>query len=226
MNKTLPVHWMVVGFLIAIATLIAGCSIAMEATRPAPVRLAQFDPGESRDDVVAKLGEPVSTTIDADGASCDLYSLPLSGYGNWAKAGIAFGEFLADVGTIGIAEVVSTPTEAGTRNKKTPVWFCYRKGLLARVTPKRLEGEDLAASERIAKTAPAPATSPAAVSTQAGATSPAAVDTQAAASASSPAAVSTQAAAAESPVAASTQAAAASLPTLEGTAPTSPAESH
>jgi hypothetical protein len=28
--------------------------------------------------------------------------------------------------------------------------FCYRKGLLARLTPKRLEGEDLAASERFA----------------------------------------------------------------------------
>ena len=133
----------------------------MEATRPAPVRLAQFDPGESRDDVVAKLGEPISTTTDADGASCDLYSLPLSGYGNWAKAGIAFGEFLADVGTIGIAEVVSTPTEAATRNKKTPVWFCYRNGLLARVTPKRLEAEDLASSERAISTAPASAASPA-----------------------------------------------------------------
>jgi hypothetical protein len=169
MVKTLPAHWMVVGFLITIAGFIAGCSVVMEATRPAPVRLAEFDPGESRDDVVAKLGEPVSTTTDADGASCDLYSLPLAGYGNWAKAGIAFGEFLADVGTIGIAEVVSTPTEAATRNKLTPVWFCYRKGLLARVTPKRLEGEDLAASERIASKAPAPATSPAAASTQAAA---------------------------------------------------------
>jgi hypothetical protein len=167
MIKTLPVHWMVVGFLTMIAGFIAGCSVAMEATRPAPVRLAQFDPGESRDDVVAKLGEPVSTTTDADDASCDLYSLPLAGYGNWAKAGIAFGEFLADVGTIGIAEVVSTPTEAATRNKMTPVWFCYRKGLLARVTPKRLEGEDLAASERIASKAPASTTSPAAASTQA-----------------------------------------------------------
>ena len=161
MNKTLLAQSLVGGFLISIAGLVAGCSVAMEATRPAPVRLAQFDPGESRDDVIAKLGEPVSTTIDADGASCDLYTLPLSGYGNWAKAGIAFGEFLADVGTIGIAEVVSTPTEAATRNKKTPVWFCYRNGLLARVTPKRLEAEDLASSERAISTAPASAASPA-----------------------------------------------------------------
>jgi hypothetical protein len=164
MTKTLLAQSLIGGFLIAIVGFIAGCSVVMEATRPAPVRLAQFDPGESRDGVVAQLGEPISTTTDADGASCDLYSLPLSGYGNWGKAGIAFGEFLADVGTIGIAEVVSTPTEAATRNKKTPVWFCYRNGVLARVTPQRLEGEDLASSERAASTAPAsaapPATSP------------------------------------------------------------------
>src|SRR6202167_5015761 len=160
MTKTLLAQSLVGGLLIAMVSLITGCSIAMEATRPAPVRLAQFDPGERRDDVVKKLGEPISTTTDADGASCDLYSLPLSGYGNWAKAGIAFGEFLADVGTIGIAEVVSTPTEAATRNKKTPVWFCYRNGVLARVTPKRLEGEDLASSERSASMTPASAASP------------------------------------------------------------------
>lgn len=172
MTKTLLAQSLVGGCLIAIFGFIAGCSVVMEATRPAPVRLAQFDPGESRDGVVAQLGEPISTTTDADGASCDLYSLPLSGYGNWAKAGIAFGEVLADVGTIGIAEVVSTPTEAATRNKKTPVWFCYRNGLLARVTPKRLEAEDLASSERAASTAPASATSPA-TSPQATTASPA-----------------------------------------------------
>lgn len=161
MNKMSSARWLTAAFLISIAGLVAGCSVAMEASRPAPVRLAEFNPGENRADVIAKLGDPVSTTIDADGASCDLYTLPLSGYGNWAKAGIAFGELLADVGTIGIAEVVSTPTEAATRNKKTPVWFCYRNGLLARVTPKRLEAEDLASSERAISTAPASAASPA-----------------------------------------------------------------
>ena len=70
------------------------------------------------------------------------HSLPLSGYGALAKTSIAFGEVVADFCTLGIAEVVSTPTEALTRNKKTPVWFCYRNDALARVTPKHLEGED------------------------------------------------------------------------------------
>ena len=119
----------------------------MEGTRPAPTRLAQFSHGESRDEIVKKLGQPVTSTTDADGANCDLYTLHLSGYGDAAKASIAFGEVVADVFTLGIAEAVATPTEALTRNKKTPVWFCYKADALARITPKRLEAEDLASSE-------------------------------------------------------------------------------
>ncbi|MBI3758916.1 MAG: hypothetical protein HY269_04080 [Deltaproteobacteria bacterium] len=136
------------GLLVAFVSFMPGCSVVMEATRPAPVRLAQFNNGESRDEVIAKLGAPITTTTDADGASCDLYSLVLSGYGAAGKASIAFGEVVADVFTLGIAEAVATPTEAATRNKKTPVWFCYRNNALARVTPKKLEGEDLASSTR------------------------------------------------------------------------------
>jgi hypothetical protein len=161
MNRALLANRLLGGSLFMIAGLIAGCSVVMEASRPAPVRLAQFNKGESRDAVVAKLGQPVSTTTDADGASCDLYSLPLSGYGNLAKAGIAFGEVVADFWTLGIAEAVSTPTEAATRNKKTPVWFCYRKDTLVRVTPKRLEGEDLASSEHAALATGTQASTPA-----------------------------------------------------------------
>jgi hypothetical protein len=147
MNRTPHVGLVIGGFLIALGGLLAGCSVVMEATRPAPVRLAQFNKGQSPDAVIAKLGRPISSTTDADGASCDLYSLPLSGYGNGGKASIAFGEVVADVFTLGIAEAISTPTEAITRNKKTPVWFCYKNRALVRVTPKRLAGEDLASSE-------------------------------------------------------------------------------
>jgi len=145
------------GLFIALGGLTPGCSVYMEATRPAPVRLAKFQSGESREAVIEQLGQPVTTTTDADGASCDLYSLHLSGYGDAAKASIAFGEVAADVLTLGIAEVVSTPTEAITRNKKTPVWFCYKNSVLARITPKKLEGEEVASSPGVAALPSAPA---------------------------------------------------------------------
>ena len=147
MNRNCRGNLLRCGLILALGGTVAGCSVAMEATRPAPVRLNQFNHGESREAVVSKLGPPVTTTTDADGASCDLYPLHLSGYGAGGKAAIAFGEVVADVFTLGIAEAVSTPTEAITRNKKTPVWFCYKNDALARVTPKKLEGEDLASSD-------------------------------------------------------------------------------
>lgn len=171
MNRTSHIRWLLAGFVLTVGGIITGCSVVMEATRPAPVRLAEFPPGESRGAVMAKLGEPTTSTTDADGASCDLYSLPLSGYGALAKTSIAVGEVVADFCTLGIAEVVSTPTEALTRNKKTPVWFCYRNDALARVTPKHLEGEELASSDRAAASPVAPATTPAGVSTTAPSTS-------------------------------------------------------
>jgi hypothetical protein len=160
MNRTSHIRCLLAGFVLIVGSIITGCSVVMEATRPAPVRLAEFTPGESRDAVVSKLGEPTTSTTDADGASCDLYSLPLSGYGALAKTSIAFGEVVADFFTLGIAEAVSTPTEAITRNKKTPVWFCYRNDALARVTPKHLEGEDLASSDRAAASPPASSARP------------------------------------------------------------------
>jgi hypothetical protein len=67
MNKTLR-NLVFGSLLLSLGGLGAGCSVVMEATRPAPVRLAQFQPGESRDSVVEKLGQPVTTTTDADGA--------------------------------------------------------------------------------------------------------------------------------------------------------------
>jgi hypothetical protein len=142
------------GSLISLISLAAGCSVVMEATRPTPVRLAQFQPGESRSEVLEKLGQPVTTTSDTDGANCDEYSLVLRGYGAGAKAGIAFGEFAADVLTLGIAEVVSTPTEIGTRNsKRTPVWFCYKKDALARVTRNSLHPAAVATNDHAATAA-------------------------------------------------------------------------
>src|SRR5271154_5401368 len=145
MNRTSYIRWLLAGFVLTVGGITTGCSVVMEATRPAPVRLAEFPPGESRDAVVAKLGEPTTST--------------------------AVGEVVADFFTLGIAEAVSTPTEALTRNKKTPVWFCYRNDTLARVTPKHLEGEDLASSDRAAASPSAPVTTPAGGGTTAPATS-------------------------------------------------------
>jgi len=111
----------------------------MEATRPSPVDLAKFHPGDSRTSVEEKLGSPVDTSKGAGGNSCDLYLLYLRGYGTWGKVPIAIVESAADFFTIGLAEIVLSPTEAVTRNERRPVWFCYQNDALLSVTPKSAE---------------------------------------------------------------------------------------
>lgn len=104
----------------------AGCSPVMEATRPTPVDISQFAVGESRVNIVEALGAPIANVKNGD-QSCDVYKLYTRGPGGVGKGVIAAGEGAADVVTLGLAEVVFTPIEAGTRNAKHTVTFCYDK---------------------------------------------------------------------------------------------------
>jgi len=112
------------GLFAMLAFSAAGCSTYLEATRPDPVDLDKFKPGEQRIDVIAQVGTPSSSLKDQD-KSCDVYQLYTHGPGRWGKAGIALGEAAADVFTLGLAEAVTTPAEAATRNKLHTVLFCY-----------------------------------------------------------------------------------------------------
>jgi hypothetical protein len=96
----------------------------MEANRPDPVDLSQFAPGQKRINVLAELGEPTASAPDA-GSSCDIYKLFTRGPQAAGKGAIAAGEIVADIFTIGLAEVVFTPVEAATKNSKHTVLFCY-----------------------------------------------------------------------------------------------------
>lgn len=98
----------------------------MEATRPTPVDTSQFAVGESRVQVVEAIGAPTANVKNGD-QSCDVYKLYTRGPGGVGKGVIAAGEGAADVVTLGLAEVLFTPLEAGTRNAQHTVTFCYDK---------------------------------------------------------------------------------------------------
>src|SRR5262249_7337074 len=100
------------------------CSPVMEATRPTPVDISQFVVGESRVQVIGVVGSPTAQVKDGD-HSCDVYNLYTHGPGGVEKGAIAAGEAVADVFTLGLTEVIFTPVEAGTRNSKHTVTFCY-----------------------------------------------------------------------------------------------------
>lgn len=118
----------------------------MEATRPTPVDLSQFTPGQSRAAIIEQTDVPVTTTKAANGESCDLHLLYLHGYGTAVKVPIAVLEGAADFFTIGLAEIILSPTESLTRNEKKPVWFCFKNDLLTSVTVASSQTETAAAS--------------------------------------------------------------------------------
>jgi outer membrane protein assembly factor BamE (lipoprotein component of BamABCDE complex) len=117
-----------------VLSVLQGCSVYMEATRPTPVDLDEYQIGQSRDSVLERLGAPESTAKESDGASCDFYRLYTKGYGAGGKIPLAVAEGAADVFTLGLAEVVLTPTEGVTKNEKHPVAICYRDDRIARIT--------------------------------------------------------------------------------------------
>lgn len=114
--------------------LIPCCSVYVEATRPTPTDLDEFQIGQTRDSVLERLGAPLSSAVESNGASCDLYELYTKGYGAGGKIPIAIAEGAADVVTLGLAEVLLTPTEGVTKNEKHPITFCYKEQKLVRMT--------------------------------------------------------------------------------------------
>jgi hypothetical protein len=159
--------------IVVVLCFVSGCSVYMEATRPTPVDLAKFHPGDSHSSITQQLGVPVTTSKGGAGTSCDLYLLYTRGYGVAGKAPIAVGELAADVFTIGLAEIILSPTEAVTRNEKRTVWFCYQNDALVSVTVKSAGAEtptpaptegstptDLATPVRSNPATPTPAATP------------------------------------------------------------------
>jgi hypothetical protein len=128
-----------------LASQAAACSVYMEATRPTPVDLTQYQEGMTRDAVLEKLGAPDSTAHESDGLSCDFYQLYTHGYGAGGKIPIAIAESAADFFTLGLAEVALTPTEGVTKNEKHPVTICYNAQKLVRIDDK---GQPIVAEDK------------------------------------------------------------------------------
>jgi len=111
--------WVLIAMLLG-----CGCSPVMEATRPSPVDVGQLAVGESRAEVEAELGPPVSNVTNR-GKSCDIYKLYTHGPNGVEKGAIAVGEAAADVVTLGLAEILLTPAEAATQNERHVVMVCF-----------------------------------------------------------------------------------------------------
>jgi len=163
--------------LMLAALTVPSCSVYMEATRPTPVDLAQFHIGDARETVLEHIGTPQSSGGDPNSQNCDFYQLYTHGYGSAGKVPIAFLEGAADVVTLGLAEVVLTPTEGVTRNEQHRVTFCYKDQKLERMTEDGncISGycdETLSRVPAQAHTAAVPVSAPSPLGSPAGVASP------------------------------------------------------
>ena len=94
--------------LVSISTF--GCSVFMAAKQPGAKDLDLFKVGTPRSMLLAEFGLPTVSEVK-DGKKSEIFKF-VQGYSSGAKAGRAFFHGAADVVTLGLWEVVGTPTEA------------------------------------------------------------------------------------------------------------------
>ena len=105
------------------ALLFTGCSVMMATKQPDKKDLRVLEPGNSRSLVLSELGEPISTEIK-NGKRVDVFKFT-QGYSKAAKTGRALFHGTADLMTLGIWEIVGSPTEAALDGKKMAYEIIY-----------------------------------------------------------------------------------------------------
>lgn len=89
--------------------LISGCSVFMAAKQPDAKNIDLFKAGIPRSMLLAEFGLPMVSEV-SNGKKIEIFKF-IQGYSAGAKAGRAVFHGVADVLTIGLWEVVGTPTE-------------------------------------------------------------------------------------------------------------------
>ncbi len=110
-------------FAVLLTFFASGCSVFLAAKQPDYKNLAVLDVGSSRSNVVAELGAPVLSE-QRDGQKVDIFAFR-RGYSKGNKVGRALFHGTADVFTLGLWEVVGTPTEviANGKDMKMEVFY-------------------------------------------------------------------------------------------------------
>jgi len=104
----------------------------MAGTQPQKVDMGAFQSGGiSRDHVIAKLGLPTSSVKQEDGTRTDIYEFYDGSATGW-KVGRATFNAIADVFTIGLWEIIATPTEYAIRGEKLTARAVFDKNDITR----------------------------------------------------------------------------------------------
>jgi hypothetical protein len=92
-----------------VAVVISGCSVYMAAQQPPKKNISLFSVGTPRDMLLAEFGMP-SVSEMKEGRRRDIFTFK-QGYSTATRTGRAVFHGVADIFTLGLWEVVGTPTE-------------------------------------------------------------------------------------------------------------------
>ncbi len=98
--------------ILVVGVLLLGfsaCSVHMAATQPDKKNLNILQAGRNRVELIAEFGNPVATS-EKDGKRTDVFRFK-QGYSGGVKAARAVTHGVLDVVTLGLWEVIGTPTE-------------------------------------------------------------------------------------------------------------------
>jgi hypothetical protein len=137
--KNASTKLLAIGLAAAFALSTSGCAVVMAAKQPDYKNVELFKPGTTRGQLLGEFGQPVSTETRKDGTKCDTFSFT-QGYSGGAKAGRAVLHGVADVLTLGLWEIIGTPTEAVLNGNTVGYQACY--GSDERVTEVTLLTKD------------------------------------------------------------------------------------
>jgi hypothetical protein len=113
------------GFVVMVAGILflEGCSVVMAVKQPDKKNVDLFKVGTPRSILVAEFGAPVSSEMN-EGRKCDIFTF-VQGYSKGSKVARAAWHGVADVFTLGLWEVVGTPTELIFSGNKTAYQVTY-----------------------------------------------------------------------------------------------------
>jgi hypothetical protein len=114
--------------------LVSGCSAYMAANQPGQKDLALIEVGQSRSKLIAELGAPLNSDT-RNGQRIDVFKFT-QGYHTGVKVGRAVLHGAADVATLGLWEIVGTPTEGYFNGTQISLEVTYdQNDRVARIVP-------------------------------------------------------------------------------------------
>ncbi len=132
MNKQ-PI--VIASLIVILSISTSGCAVHMAATAQDRKDIKVLSVGNHRDLLRVELGEPVVTDTDGDGNKYDIFKFS-KGFTGGEKFFHAAGHGVMDLATLGLWEIVGTPSESMSQTNEIQVKVIYDAGnIVTKIIP-------------------------------------------------------------------------------------------